>query len=399
VQTAGTSERPAYVIAAGSPLGQATDYQDFFPRNLTVPSGSVVTLRITGQHTATLLPAGQGAPGDRAADPGSPSPTGCGTQDNPCAFDGTTSISAGPATPGMADDLTLLILAPVGTYVLHSRLDDLMIGSLTVVAQGSPDVSTPGDIAAAVAAQLASDVPTSVPASGYPGLAGVDISYPDCPRGLPASSPGSLVIVGINGGRMFRYNPCLAEQYAWAQLQVTPSLYVNTNTAYGLTAENGAVGPAGTCAPGGTACRGYNYGYNAARDAWGYAARQLGPSNLPRVWWLDVEVANSWFTSQLGANRQVIEGALDFLGQPGRFGAPSMGYTVGIYSTTLQWTRIVGADYRPGVPVWYATVAKTPIAARAWCTTPFENPWGFTGGRVWLVQYRAGGRDRNVGCP
>jgi hypothetical protein len=397
--TASAAPAFAYEIDAGSPPEQATDYDDFFPRNVIVAAGSIVTLRISGSHTATLLPAGQSAAADRGSDPNVTAPSGCGTPDDPCPFDGTAAISAGPPPPGSSTVLTIRITAPLGTYVLHSKLQDQMIGSLTVVAPGSSDVSTPDDIALAISDQVASDVPTSVPASQYPGLAGVDISYPDCRRGLPKSSPGSLAIVGVGGGKMFHYNPCLAAQYAWAQQQGTPSLYVNTNAAYGLTGENGTVGPAGTCAPGATSCRGYNYGYNGARDLWQYASRQLGPSNLPGIWWLDVETANSWFTSQPGANQQVIQGALDFLGKPGRFNAPSLGYTVGIYSTTMQWTRIVGPNYRPGVPVWYATVAKTAAAALNWCTTPFDNSWGFTGGRVWLVQYQPGGRDTNVGCP
>ena len=137
----------------------------------------------------------------------------------------------------------------------------------------------------------------------------------------------------------------------------------------------------------------------AARAAWRYAYHQLGPANLPSIWWLDVETENSWFTDDRPANVQVIQGALDFLGRPGRYGASSMSYTVGIYSTSLQWLRIAGPGYRPGVPVWYATVETSPADALTYCPTPIDSSSSFTGGPVWLIQYRSGKYDRNVGCP
>lgn len=393
------TDHPAFTITAGSPPGGTRDYDDFFPRSLTVPTGSIVTLVVTGQHTATLLPAGQSPIGDVVPVPAASSPAGCGTQPNPCVFDGTSPVSEGPGALGRPSTMVIQITAPAGTYALHSRLQAAMIGSLQVVAPGSPDVSSLDDIAVAIAAQVAAEQPSGTPTSAYSGLAGLDILYPDCKHGTPTSSPGELAVIGVNGGKMFRYNPCLAEQYDWAKAMGTPSLYINTNAAYGPTAGQGATGPAGTCSTSATACRAYNYGYNGARAAWRYAYHQLGAANLPDTWWLDVETSNTWFIPAGTANRMVIQGALDFLGRTGRYGAPSMGYTVGIYSTTLQWTKIVGTSFKPGLPVWYATVVRTPAKALQHCTTPFNNDSGFTGGPVWLVQYQPGGHDTNVGCP
>ena len=76
-----------------------------------------------------------------------------------------------------------------------------------------------------------------------------------------------------------------------------------------------------------------------------------------------------------------------------------MGYTVGIYSTAHQWGRIAGPSFKPGVPVWYATVERNPIDALEYCVTPTDRSASFTGGPVYMIQYQSGKYDRNVGCP
>ena len=48
-------------------------------------------------------------------------------------------------------------------------------------------------------------------ASGH----GYDVSWPQCGRALP--SDGDFRIVGVNGGRPYTDNDCLAEQYGWAK--------------------------------------------------------------------------------------------------------------------------------------------------------------------------------------
>lgn len=391
-------EPASYTMSAGAPPSGTPARDDIFPRALTVAAGSVVHLIVFGPHTATLLPAGMAADQD-TTDPTLNTPQSCGADDNPCLFDGSAPLSLGPATDAGPVALTVVINAPVGSYVIHSRLQPAMVGTLQVVPQGSFEISSIDDIALAIAAQLGTTPPPAT--SIYSNLLGYDISYPDCrPERLstiPAAIADGFAIVGVNGGRMFRYNPCLSTLWNWAGSFALRSLYINMNAAAGPTKRQGRTGPAGTCAASDRLCYGYNYGYNGARAAWRYAYRQLGPAALPAVWWLDVEVDNVWYTPpDLAANAAVIQGALDFLGTPGRYGAPAKGYTVGIYSTRYQFKRIAGSSFRPNVPVWYATIEKAPAATRDRCD---PQSWSFTGGPVWLVQYLPSRIDANTGCP
>jgi hypothetical protein len=390
-----------YTVTAGAPPAGTPALDDFFPRSLTVASGSIVRFVVYGNHTATLLPAGMAASADTgAADPA----LYCGTDANPCFFDGSVPLSIGPAGGAGADPLTVTVYlsAGLGAYVVHSRLQPAMVGELRVVAADSFEISSIDDIALAIAAQLGAGPAPPPVTSIYSNLLGYDVSYPDCKRlsQVPAVNPGGFAIVGANGGRMFRYNPCLTTLWQWASGFAVRSIYINTNAAAGPTEHQGATGPAGTCRKNDRVCYGYNYGYKGARAAWRYAYHQLGAGNLPQIWWLDVEINNVWYTApDKLANRAVVQGALDFLGSPGRYGAPSMNYTVGIYSTMYQFERITGAGWRPGVPAWYATVERSHPPSLSRCTTEISNEWSFTGGPIWLVQFLPGGTDHNVGCP
>src|SRR5688572_20540321 len=60
--------------------------------------------------------------------------------------------------------------------------------------------------------------------SPYPsGQVGTDVSFPNCSATNPNSPYG---IVGVNGGRPYEPNPCLAKQAGWYPQHL--SLYVNT---------------------------------------------------------------------------------------------------------------------------------------------------------------------------
>src|SRR5262245_46140254 len=65
------------------------------------------------------------------------------------------------------------------------------------------------------------------PDDPYPrGKRGYDVSFPQCGDALPVRF--DFGIVGITGGRSFTQNPCLAEQFAWAESAALPAgLYVN----------------------------------------------------------------------------------------------------------------------------------------------------------------------------
>lgn len=224
---------------------------------------------------------------------------------------------------------------------------------------------------------------SSVLASGgtYPAAAtGNDISFPQCGGSYPPIQ--SFGVVGVNGGRPFTQNPCLVSEFAWASAAVTkPSLYMNTSGAFGTTAYNGNSGPAGTCRQGDDSCIAYNYGYNAASYSYAYAS-SLGAS--ARQWWLDVEIANSWW-AQSALNRRVIRGAADFFAQNG--------LSVGVYSTNYQWNLLMGS-YSPNLPVWYAT-ASDATRAPSYCSSSHD----FAGGGVWLAQYNGGDFDADYSCP
>jgi hypothetical protein len=236
------------------------------------------------------------------------------------------------------------------------------------------------------AALLAGLVPASVTASSGTAASsvtgGFDVSWPNCGREFPAGTV--LAVVGVTGGKPFTQNPCLRAQYLAARRHGVVRFYLNINKPRGAAS---LTGPLGRCATANWSCRGFNYGWHAAESAWRYAVGQVGTSAVRTRWWLDVEMTNSW-TSSTTVNARVIAGALAYLASRGHADR------AGVYSTAYQWQRIAGA-YRPGVAVWYATVASSARAAGAFC----RPRYGFTGGPVKMVQYRPVGIDRDYLCP
>jgi hypothetical protein len=212
----------------------------------------------------------------------------------------------------------------------------------------------------------------------YPsGATGYDIGTPGC-----GSSPAGLFgVVQVTGGRAFYHNPCLSRQFADAAGRpYAPSLYMNLNAPAGTTAGNGMSGPKGDCAKKDKACQAYNYGYNAANDAFFYAMSQRAAAG---VWWLDVELANTWAKDK-SLNRLTVQGAIDALAERGA--------TVGVYSTGYQWRTITGG-MELGIPNWVAG-ASSRASAPQYCGSPFTGP----GARVWLVQFPNGGFDGDYVC-
>jgi len=217
------------------------------------------------------------------------------------------------------------------------------------------------------------------------GTVGYDISWPQCGKALPA--PAAFGVVGVTGGRPFTRNPCLASQFAWAES--TPgagSFYMNTsNPGPGAVALDWYAqrSPDAACQPGNDAACAYNYGFNAAADAFAYAQASTGRST-GRVWWLDVEPDNSWSDTDVVANRAALQGSLDFLQRQ-----PAV--VVGVYSTPRMWRGIMG-DHRLAVPNWVAGGNNVAEAA-ARCAPAYS----FTGGPVVLSQW-VEGLDHNYVC-
>lgn len=257
----------------------------------------------------------------------------------------------------------------------------------------------PGTAAQALAA---------APRSGE--LVGNDVSWPQCGDTLPTGQ--AFAIVGVNNGRANTTNPCLREQLAWARTstgatnQPRVALYVNTANpglagAWWPTSNvypGGAPSvpnPYGQCDGTGSAACAYVYGYAKAYDN----ATIRGVANPEQYfWWLDVETMNTWQADKV-ANRAVLEGMTYYYSKVLRAAG------VGIYSTSLQWTIIVGGVGRTtsgtvepgpsilnGLPSWIAGATTLTGAKRNCDSTPL------TGGTVAVTQYVSGDLDYNFAC-
>lgn len=219
------------------------------------------------------------------------------------------------------------------------------------------------------------------------GSNGYDYSYVQCSSSAPALSFG---VVGVNAGYPFTYyNSCLGAQYGAGPLNNT-AMYVNTGydptytaidgrhtTSDCATASGAIVAAAAQQAAWAVGCS------EAERDV-SYATGQ-GASANPEMWWLDVETANSWSSTDLSLNRYTIQGLIAELRSLST--AP-----VGVYSTSAQWKTITGG-YQPAVDAtWVATGQRTLKRARPYCTGT-----SFTGAPIWLVQYVAT-YDHDLAC-
>jgi hypothetical protein len=232
-----------------------------------------------------------------------------------------------------------------------------------------------------------------------------DISYPQCGSQFPDNA--EFGIVGVNKGIVFSSNPCLGAgdgpaELAWAG-GANAQLYANTGnpgpSQSSKWPSNQAVPrqcdtPA---APGSdTADCAYDYGWNAAADSYrtavnAYVALGLAPEGAtstpsPNMWWLDVEIINSW-RSDTTLNVAALGGAVAYLQSVSTAG-------IGFYSTKYQWNQITGGTASfSAYPSWVAG-ANSAEQAVGICSAK-----GFTGGRVALVQYHAGGFDADFLCP
>ena len=212
-----------------------------------------------------------------------------------------------------------------------------------------------------------------------PGATGYDISWPQCGGAYP-SPPFGLAVVGVLGGRAFAHNPCFGSEAAWAGGELT--IYMNLNAPPAGDPAS-LHGPAGQCVGNDTGCMAYNYGYNAAVDAFTTASAAGASSSL---WWLDVETKNRWDSNTFN-NARTIQGALDAL--------TGEGVIAGIYSTSLQFGEIAG-PYAPGVPIWVATGSGEATAV-AYCGPAHA----FGDGTAWLTQFGTAGvpYDQDYACP
>jgi major membrane immunogen (membrane-anchored lipoprotein) len=245
---------------------------------------------------------------------------------------------------------------------------------------------------------LASPTPAS-------GLAGFDISFPQCTTPLP-NTPG-FGIVGVNGGAVFTTNKCLASELNWANNASSKiaGFYANTGNGgptYGVGWPTSQQTP-DVCSGSNTVPCSYDYGWNAARQSFANAVAAEGTDGSSNAtlaateapWWLDVETGNAWESIEYG--RTSATEAYDTAMLEGEVASfTNMGVTsLGIYSTSSQWGVITGGATSAfsTIPVWVPGLAATLPAAEAACSTT-----SFTGARVAMIQYPSEGYDGDYVC-
>lgn len=247
---------------------------------------------------------------------------------------------------------------------------------------------------------------------------GIDISWPQCGKRLP--NDPAFVVVGVNGGLATTTNPCLADQLRYANTKATGAiasqpkvqLYVNTANPGGIGTEswpsdnidpNGNISPT----PYGEICDNsdslacaYQYGWNRAVEDISIrflpAATLSGVNSNPAnyIWWLDVELDNTWKEGQTTfdyqSNVAVLEGMTDYF--------ESKGIEVGLYATAYQWGIITGNSIAPessltGQKNWRPGGASLSTAKEACKAAPLT-----AGGSVIMTQYISKGIDYNYTC-
>lgn len=225
------------------------------------------------------------------------------------------------------------------------------VAILVVQAPEPPSQASPPRAAVNVAPPMAPPAPSARPAPApapapasvdQPVTAnrlaaawGIDVSWPQCASGALPTLPVGFVAVGVNDGRPFTDNPCLATQLSYARAHTGYTAYLNIDAPRG-------VAPA-------------SYGRQVALDG---LARSLAAGLRTPVLWLDVEVLNHW--SDPATNVAVIAAAMRAL--------RAHGVTPGIYSSQPMWQQITGgAD--PNTLVWLATNVTDYRTLGPWCAS------------------------------
>ena len=251
----------------------------------------------------------------------------------------------------LAAALVVLIAAAVGVVLLEDpRVPSQAAPPKPAGAVALPATVRPPVSAAAQPVQPASPVDGVTVATRLSTGWGVDVSWPQCgPLGMPVVQPG-FVVVGVNGGKPFTDNVCLARELAWARTRTGVSAYVNVDAP-----RSGD--PAA-------------HGRRLALDALARAER--AGLRVP-VLWLDVEVLNHW-SRNLADNVAVINAAISAL--------QSRHVTAGVYSSVPMWQQITGGA-RLDVPVWLATTVTD------YRLIPKECVSGLGGREAEMAQYVA----------
>lgn len=255
---------------------------------------------------------------------------------------------------------------------------------------------------------------------------GYDISGFQCSSSgssrLQASMPPSsqVTVIQTAGWLDGADNSCLTSEAKWATGAAGSTgasyqlyLFLNSPGTNSAATRLYANGPKGGCgSESGTTrltCIAYNYGYNGALSAVGYA----NSKNVHAVtWWVDIEndhlspttfsnfSADEFWSGSKALNAETIQGVFDAL--------RASGLQVGIYSSSLQYTKIAG-NYSPGgtaIPLWVAGAPWTkppyseqglvaPSVLTKWCAGTAiylgtQSKDSFAGGVPWILQETPG---------
>ena len=175
-----TADMPSAV-----PAGRFWAFNDFFPRTVSVPTGTDLAFINEGFHTFTLLPLGTSARSDQRTngigvddtDDTTPNPNGtthtelnnaalgptsstCGSPADPCPFTGGSVVSSGtPAAPPAPPPgpFVVHVTAAPGTYVFVCRVHAGMRGQLNVLPADQQGPS-PAKVQAQIDKQVAHDL-------------------------------------------------------------------------------------------------------------------------------------------------------------------------------------------------------------------------------------------------
>jgi hypothetical protein len=245
-------------------------------------------------------------------------------------------------------------------------------------------------------AALAAPEPAKPNAKPQSTSTGYDISFPQCSTAFPKSP--AFGIVGVNGGLAYATNRCLSSEYDWAQTSNSPtqphvSFYLNTGNPGPTSAHWPGPSTPQPCDGSWSQSCAYDYGWNAAQDSFSRAAAISSSAAHTAPWWLDVETANSWSSTDLATNRADLQGAIAALRAAGVT-------TIGVYSTSTMWGQITGAttatsplnDPFKALPNWVPG-AQSVKDAPGFCSRTFTN------GPVKFVQYPSNGFDADYVCP
>ena len=219
-------------------------------------------------------------------------------------------------------------------------------------------------VAGSIVAALVGSATLALAAGPYTsGWTGYDEASGQCGATPPTAN---FAILNATGGRPFSANSCLASEVSAAGTDQV-SFYFNTGYAgaYGRDVTAACSSAASNKGYSGKLAQAYAIGCSEAS----YAISRT--TVLGAAWWLDVETANSWSSSNKAYNAATIQGAIDEAHTlTGAGGGP-----VGVYSSSSAWQTITGGGTVSSVDGSWVLSGQYVCGGTA-----------FGGSQVWIVQ-------------